>query len=259
MRLGIFQCDAGAQGPQERLDRVAGILEGQRLDLLVCPELFLSSYDVGAALHALAEPADGSFSHAIAALAQDHGTAIAYGFPERAGERVYNSASCIAADGTRLSTHRKTVLPPGFESDHFARGTEPPALFDVAGLRCSIAICYEVEFPESVRAAAKAGAELVIVPTALVEEWHSVAHRMIPTRALENGVWLAYANHAGSENASRYLGASCILSPFGDEAARAGNGEELIVAEADRETLAAARARLPYLTDLEHLRVRGGK
>ncbi|MCC0041671.1 MAG: carbon-nitrogen hydrolase family protein [Rhodobiaceae bacterium] len=259
MRLGIFQCEAGGLTPQQRLDRLARIMDGQRLDLLVCPELFLSGYDVGADLHALAEPADGPFSRAIAALAQEHGTAIAYGFPERAGEHVYNSASCIAADGTRLATHRKTVLPPGFESDHFALGSEPPALFDVAGLRCSIAICYEVEFPESVRAAAKAGAEVVIVPTALVEEWHAVAHRMVPTRALENGVWLAYANHTGSENTSRYLGASCILSPFGDEVARAGGGEELIIAQADRQTLAAAHARLPYLADLQSLRVQGGK
>ena len=46
-----------------------------------------------------------------------------------------------------------------------------------------------------------------------------VAERIVPARAFENGVWIAYANHAGSENGFTYLGGSRIVAPNGHEAA----------------------------------------
>ena len=40
-------------------------------------------------------------------------------------------------------------------------------LFDLAGVRCAILVCYDAELPELVRATAEAGAQVIIVPTAL--------------------------------------------------------------------------------------------
>lgn len=113
----------------------------------------------------------------------------------------------------------------------------------------SILICYEVEFPEAVRIAAARGAEFVVVPTALVDQWGVVAERVVPARAFENGVWLAYANHAGHENGLDYLGGSKIVAPDGRIEADAGPQEELIVATIDPQRVKAAQQRLPYLRD----------
>ena len=94
------------------------------------------------------------------------------------------------------------------------------------------------------------------MPTALGDAWWSVAHRMIPTRAFENGVWLLYSNHAGHEGGTRYLGASAIVAPDGSTVARAGAGEELLTAEVSMAPFAAFRERLPYLRDVPALRTR---
>jgi predicted amidohydrolase len=253
MRVGVFQCAGGGLTPHERLARLAAAIGGGSFDLVVCPELFMSGYNVGEALHELAEPRGGSFSRRAGELASRCGTAIVYGYPERDGDLVYNSAACVGADGETVANHRKTVLPPGFEPDHFAPG-EGMTLFALDGVRCAILICYEAEFPESVRAAAEAGAQVVIVPTALSDRWPLVAHQMMPTRAFENGVWLLYANHAGRENGTTYLGASCLLAPDGQDIARAGASEEFLAADLDMARVTAAQDRLPYVQDVKRLR-----
>jgi predicted amidohydrolase len=213
----------------------------------------MSGYNVGQAIPEHAESSDGPFSECIAELAKTKNVAIVYGYPEKEGEQVYNAAACIDAHGKLIANHRKLLLPPGFELEYFKAG-ESLSLFDIHGMRCGILICYDAEFPEAVRACAEAGAEVVIVPTALVDNWGSVAHRLMPTRAFENGVWLLYANHAGEENGFRYLGASCIVAPDGADAARANCDQSLIHCEINSEAVVRARARLPYLQDLKTLR-----
>ena len=76
---------------------------------------------------------------------------------------------------------------------------------------------------------------------------------MIPTRAYENGVFLAYANSAGTERGMDYLGQSVIAAPDGVELARAGPGPELLFSDLDRARVKAARDRLPYLADRQAL------
>ncbi len=258
MQAGIFQCAGGGLTPAQRLKKLAVALEeqqnqGQLLDLLVCPELFMSGYAVGDELSKLAESVDGAFAREVSKLARRYDTAIVYGYPERDGNVMYNSAACIAANGELLANHRKLMLPPGFEANYFTAAFSP-TLFELNGLRCTLLVCYDAEYPEAVRAMAEAGAQVVIVPTALVDKWPVVARKVMPTRAFENGVWLLYANHAGSEGVASYLGESCIVAPDGQYVARAGAGECVIVAELDAERSTACQARLPYLRGVEALR-----
>jgi len=252
MLSAVFQCDGGGLTPEERLEKLAAVLELNRLDLIVCPELFLSGYNVGNALFDLAQAPDSALNQQMAQIARHSKTAIVYGYPERDGDRLYNAAACISAQGKIIARQRKLALPPGFEAEVFGSG-DSFCLFELVGFRCAILICYDAEFPEAARALAQAGAQLVIVPTALTHEWGIVAERVMPTRAFENGIWLIYANHAGVENGARYLGASCIISPDGTDAARAGADEQLISAEIDSAQVLAAQNRLPYLKDVADL------
>lgn len=253
MRAGIFQSAGGGKTPAERLNQLDLALKGSSLDIVVCPELFMSGYNVGSDLLKLAEPQQGPFSNQIAKLANTHDTAILYGYPERVGKELFNAAACIGINGELLAHHRKLLLPPGFEHEYFQPGNEL-TLFEYHGMTCAILICYDAEFPEAVRACAEAGAHLIIVPTALVDNWNSVAFQMMPTRAFENGVWLMYANHAGEENGASYLGASCIVAPDGSDVARAGAEQTLIINKLDLTQVARAQNRLTYLNDLIKLR-----
>ena len=253
MRAGIFQCAGGGLDPDQRLLLLKQALREHPLDLVVCPELFLSGYNAGASIIEFAEPVDGPFIKKISGLAEDNNVAIVFGYPEKKGKRLYNAAACIDARGQMIANHRKLLLPPGFEIDYFTAG-ETLTLFELHGMRFAILICYDAEFPEAVRACAEAGAEAVVVPTALADNWGCVAHNLMPTRAFENGVWLLYANHAGEENGLRYLGGSCIVAPDGSDNARAGDKQTLIHCEINTDSVVQARARLPYLHDVTQLR-----
>lgn len=253
MRAGIFQCEGGGLSPLERLAQLKDAISDQPLDLVVCPELFLSGYAVGDDLKRFAETKEGPFSKKVSRLAKQQGTAIIYGYPEQQNGSLFNSAICIDANGLIVSNHRKLLLPPGFESEYFSNGDQLSTFF-LDQFKCAMLVCYDVEFPEAMRAVAEAGAQIIIVPTALGDQWGVVAHKLIPTRAFENGVWVLYANHAGVENSMRYLGNSCIVAPDGNDAVRAGTTQQLIIAEITRDAVAQAQNRLPYLKVVSQLR-----
>lgn len=255
MRAGVFQCAGGGLSPGQRLQKLARVVEESDIDLIVCPELFLSGYNVGDDVHVLAEPCAGPFVTEVKKIARASGTAIVFGYPERDGGQVYNSAACFSARGDLLANHRKLVIPPGFEKQYFQRGSAV-TLFDLNGIRCAILVCFDAEFPEIVRACARAGAQLVIVPTALGEKWPVVAEKVMPTRAFENGVWLIYANHAGQENGSQFLGSSCIIAPDGKDVARAGATEQVIACSIDVGKVIKAQKRLPFLAQSKDLQDR---
>lgn len=252
LKLAVFQCEARAEDTDARLDRLDAAAERAARDgarLLVTPEAFVSGYGgMPERIHARAEPADGPATRRASAIAAHHGIAIVLGYPEAADGVVYNSALCLGADGEVLANHRKLGLSGTDEQATYARG-DRVTLFELDGHRIAILICYDVEFPELVRAGAQAGATVFAVPTALVTRWPVVAEKMIPTRALENGAYIAYANYAGREDVFEYLGSSCIVGPDGEDLVRAGSGEELVIGTVEPERVQAARRTLPYLED----------
>jgi len=256
LTIAVFQCEARDEDVARRLDRLESAAERAAADgarLLVTPEVFLSGYGgMPDRIHARAEPADGASAKRAAEIAARHGVGIVLGYPEAADGAVYNAALCIGPDGSILANHRKVGLSGTDEQATYAHGNAVTA-FELDGHRVGVLICYDVEFPELVRAGARAGATVFAVPTALVTRWPVVADKMIPTRALENGAYIAYTNYAGREDAFEYLGASCIVGPDGEDLVRAGRGEEIVVATIDPDRVRSARTTLPYLEDCRWL------
>ncbi|MFV2120533.1 carbon-nitrogen hydrolase family protein, partial [Streptomyces sp. Act-28] len=185
----------------------------------------------------------------VADIAARRGLAVAYGYPEREGDAVYNSARLVGADGTLLANYRKTHLYGGFEQEWFTPGDRPVVQAEVGGVRVGLMICYDVEFPENVRAHALAGTDLLLVPTALMHPAEIVADSVVPVRAFENQLYIAYANRTGPEGEFEFVGLSALAGPDGTARARAGRGEELVTGDADLELLRRSRGENPYLQD----------
>ncbi|MFF2410832.1 carbon-nitrogen hydrolase family protein [Streptomyces sp. NPDC058092] len=217
--------------------------------LLVCPELFLTGYAIGADVPRLAEPADGPSARAVAEIAARSGLAVLYGYPERAGEDIFNAAQLIGPDGAALANYRKTHLFGCFEQEWFTPGEQPVVQAELDGVRIGIMICYDVEFPENVRAHALAGTGLLLVPTAVMHPFQFVAESVVPVRAFESQLYVAYVNRTGPEGEFEFAGLSCLAGPDGTVRARAGRGEELVIGEVDPAFLSASRAANPYLRD----------
>ncbi|MFI2781572.1 carbon-nitrogen hydrolase family protein [Streptomyces sp. ALB3] len=231
------------------LDEAAGRAASTGARLLVCPEMFLTGYAIGDAVPELAEPVDGPAAQAVAEICARHGLAVHYGYPERDGEAVFNAAQLIGPDGAPLANYRKTHLFGSFEEEWFTPGRRLVVQADLDGVKIGLLICYDVEFPENVRAHALAGTELLLVPTALMHPFPFVAEAVVPVRAFESQLYIAYVNRTGQEGEFDFTGLSCLAGPDGTVRARAGRGEELLVGEVDPGLLAGSRAANPYLRD----------
>ncbi|MPY59041.1 carbon-nitrogen hydrolase family protein [Streptomyces spongiae] len=261
MRTALLQSSGRPGSVAENLkvlDEAAARAADAGAGLLVAPEMFLTGYAIGGEIARLAEPADGDSADAVAEIAGRHGLAVAYGYPERRetgvpagdGQReVFNSAQLISADGIRLANYRKTHLFGCFERDHFTPGEQPVVQAELGGLRVGIMICYDVEFPENVRAHALAGTDLLLVPTAQMHPFQFVAESLVPVRAFENQMYVAYVNRVGQEGEFDFVGLSTLAGPDGVARTRAGRGEELLLADVDPAFLAASRQANPYLED----------
>lgn len=219
----------------QRLDAAAAQARAQGAELLVTPEMFCTGYAIGAErVAALAEPADGPLAQAIARIAQHHGIAIVYGYPEKNPQgRPFNAAQFIDADGVRRMNYRKTHLYGDLDRAQFSAGDSATRVFEWKGWRLGLLICYDVEFPEAVRGLALQRADAVLVPTANMVPFDDVQRLLLPARALENSLFLAYANACGTEDRLAYNGLSCVLGPDGHALARAEAGAALLPAKLD--------------------------
>lgn len=254
MRISLYQCpplplDVG--GNLQRLEHQAHEAAAQGADLLVCPEMFLTGYNIGAqAASALAQPCDGFAAAQVAAIAQANRVAILYGYPERnASDQIYNSVQLIDAHGKSLCNYRKTHLYGELDKSMFAAGEDRFPVVELNGWKLGLLICYDVEFPEITRRLALAGAEVILVPTANMLPYDFVAEVTIRARAYENQCYVAYANYCGSEGDIHYCGLSSICAPDGSRLAIAGQDEGIISGQLDRKLMADSRAINTYFND----------
>jgi 5-aminopentanamidase len=255
MRIALLQM---AAVPGQVSDNLASIesaaVEAARAgtELLIAPELATVGYGAGDAIRSLAEPRDGAQITRLSAIAAVHGLAIIAGFPERDGGNVYNSAAFTGLQAAPV-IYRKSHLYGAYERSLFRPSDPMTTIISWRGIRIGMLICYDVEFPENVRRLALGGADLVAVPTALPTSPNAafISERMIPVRAFENEIFVAYANHTGQDERFTYAGLSHVVSPDGHTQAIASADQAgLLLAEIRPQKYAASRARNSYLSDL---------
>jgi predicted amidohydrolase len=218
-------------------------------ELLITPEMSMTGYNIGERVAKLAEPADGPLFDAVSRIAAQTGVAIVYGFPESADGKVYNAVRLVDATGASRALYRKTHLFGDLDRNLFSAGDDLVVQADLGEHRIGFLVCYDVEFPEAVRAHALAGTTFLVVPTALMGPNTSVATLLAPARAVENQIHLAYVNRCDTEAELDYVGLSTLVGPDGTELLRAGPTEELLVGEVDPAATELSRAELSYLGD----------
>jgi len=217
------------------------------VDIAVFPELFLGGYSMSR-LAETARPADCDELRAIAAAAAAAATAVVVGFAERVnGGRVANSVACIDRDGRLAGVYRKLQLF-GAERDAF----EPGAglrLVSLAGVDVGPLICFDIEFPETARELARAGAELLVTASANMDPFapdHELASR---SRALENRLPHLYANAVGTIGGLRLVGCSRSVDASGAVLAEAGTDAEVLLV-APVGTAGTGDERVDYIRNL---------
>ncbi len=207
MILGLCQWAVGPGGGVEawaaRLEREVAAAVRHGAELLVMPEYAPLELAAGLAPDLARELADG-VAAAPAALAAACGVARRHGvwlvpgtLPFAMGGRIVNRAPLIAADG-RVAFQDKHAMTR-FETEEWGVSAgDPPAVFETPWGRIGIAVCFDVEFPQLVRAQVEAGAWLILAPscTDTMAGFNRV-RIAAAARAMENQCFVAVAPTVG--------------------------------------------------------------
>ena len=221
MRVAAIQFKARrSASPMADLDRSRDALVAlaQRAapgrDLVVLPEMAATGYIFAdaAAVGAVAEASDGPTLRALAPVAREHRCWLVAGFPERDGDRLYNSAIVVNPRGDLAEVYRKTLL---YDEDlHWATpGDTGYVAFDTGSGRFGVGICMDLNDDAFVAWVAGAELDAVAFPTNWVHEGSDIdlytywAWRMAPVES----VALVAANTWGVEGQTRFSGRSCVL------------------------------------------------
>ncbi|WP_220432248.1 carbon-nitrogen hydrolase family protein [Falsirhodobacter xinxiangensis] len=232
MKLALYQGPSPAGDVEAAFARMEALISaasaaGARMLLL--PELFLPGY--GQSPFAQAQPLDGPWMARIAGMARAAGCGVTLGWAEAAEGAVFNAASAIGPDGALLAHYRKIQLYGDMERGCFRPGNAPPPIFDLDGVRAGLLICYDIEFPQHAADLARRGASLLLVPTANPAGFDHVPRMLVPARAHENRLIVAYANLCGSEGGLDYGGGSVVVGPDAVPLATAGRAEALLICD----------------------------
>lgn len=236
---------------------------------IVClPELFLSPYfchrkDDRSAF-AFAEPVPGHTSKTLAAAAAKHEVVLVGGsiFEKSDDGKFFNTAPVFDADGSFMGGYRKTHIPEDIlyhEQHYFNPG---PAggirVFDTRYGKICPLICYDQWYPEAARIAALKGAEIIFYPTAIglidqsVEanitgDWEQMWRNAMLGHAAANSVYVCAVNRIGCEDAITFWGGSFAAGPNSAVLAKAGNQEEIVIAQCDLSMVKALQDAWMFL------------
>jgi len=251
-RVAVLQGPAAVGGVEQNLaaiERAAGDAAAAGARLLVTPEMSTTGYNIGDLTDERAQSLDGPITWTIAALAQRYSLTLVVGLAERGRRGVYDTAVVVGPAGQVIARHRKVHLFGELDRQRFVPGNRLVTQFAYAGRTFGLAICYDIEFPELVRAHADSGTDVLVVPTGLMLPYTVVSRIVVPARAYENQMFVIYANRCGTENGLEYCGDSVIVGPDGSDLARAGAEEALLIADLDAAALTDGRRRNTHLAD----------
>ena len=221
MRVTVLELPASWGDPQAALAAVGSELErGPATDLVLLPEASLTGYvsEAGAFdLASFAEPIDGPTARAMAALARRHRVHLVAPLVLAEDGLHYNAMVGFDRDGAPSFTYRKRH--PWFPETWAAAGPLPAPTVAIEGVRVTIAVCFDVHFLAEDAADALDAADLLLFPSAWVEEEDSRAS-MLGALARRHRIAVANANWGPGVVRIAGQGGSSILDAAGSVLAR---------------------------------------
>ncbi|MEU7783281.1 carbon-nitrogen hydrolase family protein [Amycolatopsis sp. NPDC049159] len=251
-RIALCQVNSG-DDPEANLKLVrsgveAAVAGGARI--VVFPEATMARF--GRPLEPVAEPLDGPWASAVAAVAAEYDVVVVAGMFTPADEgRVRNTL--LVTGGGHHRGYDKIHLYDAFgfaESDTVAPGASATT-FELDGVVYGVATCYDVRFPELFRALADDGADVVLLPASWGagegkrDQWEV----LVRARALDSGCWVlgcgqadpAATGTAVNPKAPTGIGFSTVSDGFGRVVVQAGAAPETLLVDVDPAVSAKAR------------------
>ena len=253
MRVTCLQMDVQFACVEENFlhaEKLIGDAMKDAPDVIVLPETWNTGFFPREDLPALADQDGQQVKMRIGALAKKYAVNIVAGsVANLRNGKVYNTACVFDRAGSCIAEYDKTHLfSPMGEDKYFAKG-DHLCVFSLDNILCGLIICYDLRFPELVRALALQGMEMLFV----VSQWPDVRiphlRALCAARAIENQCYVVNCNACGTAGETVYGGHSAIYDPLGSVLVQAGSGAEGITAACDPDAPARIRNAIPVFTD----------
>jgi predicted amidohydrolase len=167
------------------------------------------------------------------------------------GANRYDASLAIDADGSILGISKMVHIvqvPRFYEQDYYTPSNTGFQVYTTRAGKIGIVICFDRHYPESIRACALKGADLIIIPTANTkDEPLEVFEWELRVPARQNGLFIAMCNRVGLEGEMDFAGESIVVDPNGDVVMKANDQEQIIYADIDLALIAKTRNSRPYL------------
>jgi predicted amidohydrolase len=218
--------------------------------IVVLPELWSTGYALSEAREHATELNKGLFAQ-LSTLATQHRICITGSILEKRGLEVANSSPFFASNGRMMGIYRKIHLFGLMEEDKYLQPGSSPVSIDLPWGVTSMAICYDLRFPELFRRyALDQNSRLVLVcaewPLERIAHWRA----LLIARAIENQVFIVACNAAGESGGTVFGGHSMIVDPWGRVVVEAGEEPQLLTGEFDLDMVDEVRRKLPALNDV---------
>ncbi|GIO36765.1 hydrolase [Paenibacillus antibioticophila] len=254
-RISLIQCDIALGEPAVNVRRIKEMLQSaaeaeDKPDVIVLPEMWNTGYAMDR-LRALAERDDmHGIRRAISELAARYQVQIVAGsIAEQRNGKLYNTMYVYNRRGEEIASYSKIHLFRLMEEEKYLEQGKVIGRFDLEGLSCGGAICYDIRFPELSRALALRGVHAMFVPAQWphprLNHWRS----LLIARAIENQMYVVACNRVGDSGTQSFCGHSMIIDPWGDIIAEGGEGEQMVSGVIDLQLVHEVRSSIPVFSD----------
>ncbi|WP_066252385.1 carbon-nitrogen family hydrolase [Neobacillus drentensis] len=252
LKISCIQLDIAFGNPQKNYQTVERLFDKtstEKPDIIVLPELWTTGYD----LTRLNEIADLKAAQTIEFLqnaAQKYQVHLIGGsVANRVDKGVKNTLLIINKDGRLVHQYSKLHLFKLMDEHVYLEAGSEKGLFQLDNYQFAGAICYDIRFPEWIRAHTSEGAEALFVvaewPAQRLSHWRA----LLIARAIENQCYVIGCNRSGQDPNNQFAGHSLIIDPWGEVIAEAGESEEILSAEIEMDLVKEVRKQIPIFAD----------
>jgi predicted amidohydrolase len=165
--------------------------------------------------------------------------------------RHYDASPVIDTDGTISGISKMVHVVQAacfYEQDYYDPAEDGFHVYKTSVGSIGVVICFDRHFPESIRTCTLKGAQLILIPAANTRSEPMQAFEWeVRVAAMQNGVFIAMCNRVGVEGEMDFAGESLVAGPDGELVAKAGDTEQILLADIDLAKIEIARRQRPYL------------
>lgn len=251
-KISCLQMDIAFGNPTANYQKAERLIEEamkENPDIIVFPELWTTGYDL-TRLETIADKGAANTIDFLKKAAIKYQVHFVGGSVANQGEQgVKNTLLIINNKGHLVHSYSKLHLFKLMDEHLYLEAGEEIGLFDLDNNTFGGVICYDIRFPEWIRAHTSKGAEALFVvaewPAPRLTHWRS----LLIARAIENQCFVIACNRSGNDPNNEFAGHSMIIDPWGDVIAEAGATEEILSSVIEIDLVKDIRKQIPIFED----------